>query len=138
MSPFKDTYAQAWCECLRQRNARGTADDLPWPRVYSRAATGSRTSERVRGTRSFSELVGLRAYQPSNRIFPNWNSAAYTFATRIRIRHRRSEFIHPIWKVCREGNLHLRDVDVSVVALQYDSLREPGISQIKPHLGMRK
>src|SRR6266403_5219826 len=66
MSPFKDNYAQAWCECLRQRNARGTADDRPWPRVHSRTATGSRTSERVRGTRRFSEIATLGQGARSN------------------------------------------------------------------------
>src|SRR5438445_7271980 len=41
------SYAKLVAKCLRQRNVCGTAKDLPWPRVYSRAATGSRTSKRV-------------------------------------------------------------------------------------------
>src|SRR5438132_14189150 len=64
------SYAKLVAKCLRQRNVCGTAKDLPWPRVYFRAATGSRTSKRVSGViRCGCCLARLRHFKLRDECF---------------------------------------------------------------------
>src|SRR5437588_7799052 len=61
------SYAILVAKCLRHRNVCVTAKDLPWPRVYFRAATGLRTSKPIPG------VICFQSYRQEDRQLPARN-----------------------------------------------------------------